>query len=39
LDFTVKALFVFNPNAKPTIPKPLESDMQAAKILYYYPQV
>ncbi|CAD8151559.1 unnamed protein product [Paramecium octaurelia] len=37
-DFSVKALFIFNPLAVPTIPKPSEQDQQDAKLIYYYPQ-
>ncbi|CAD8185021.1 unnamed protein product [Paramecium pentaurelia] len=37
-DFSLKALFFFNPLAIPTVPKPSEQDQQDAKLIYYYPQ-
>ncbi|CAD8139485.1 unnamed protein product [Paramecium pentaurelia] len=37
-DFQLKALFMFNPLAVPTVPKPSEQDQQDAKLIYYFPQ-
>ncbi|CAD8053016.1 unnamed protein product [Paramecium sonneborni] len=36
-DFQLKALFMFNPMAVPTVPKPSEQDQQDAKLIYYFP--
>ncbi|KAM3138732.1 hypothetical protein pb186bvf_009111 [Paramecium bursaria] len=36
-DFTLRAVFGFNPQAIPKNPKPSEQDQQDAKLLFYYP--
>jgi len=36
-EFTIERLYIFNPTLQPKVQKPLESDFQDAKLLYYYP--
>lgn len=36
-DFNLKALMVFNPEARPENPKPSEQDIQDAKLIFYHP--
>jgi hypothetical protein len=35
---TLRVLFVYNPELVPKMQKPLEEDIQDAKLLYYYPK-
>lgn len=37
LDFSIDSVMLFDPERKPKVPKPLESDIQDAKLLYYHP--
>jgi len=36
-EFTIERLYIYNPTLLPKAKKPLESDFQDAKLLYYYP--
>ena len=37
LDFAIDTVMLFDPERKPKVPKPIETDIQDAKLLYYYP--